>query len=303
MSANKVNMRLSGYAQGIAGDLTRALAKFIAPWVPTGGSHGQYKKFDNKNAFQTYDTSRALGGESRSIEFASTDPFFNCKPQGLKILIDDAERAQAGDNDQLLEESKIKTLVSAATLSHESKVFAKALASLTAVSGKGIWSNTATDPVKEINDQMQAISDETGIMPNKIVFGLSAWAVFIDHPLIKARQPGAQLVAMTTGMASAMFLNPAVKIEIGLLSRDTKKFGAAKTMSNIVGGEVILFHGEDSPSLYDASFMKTFATRGGGVDNVTQRRDDNKHSDVFEVNWSEEIVDTSPALARRLTLS
>jgi hypothetical protein len=303
MSAPQVNMRLTGYAQGIAGDLTKALARFIAPWVPTGGAHGQFKKFDDKNAFQIHDTARAMGGESKEIAFESTDPYFNCKPQGLKISIDDHERDLAGDNDQLLEQAKVKVLVSAATLSHENKVFTKALSSLTPVAGKGVWSNADVDPVKQINEQIQAIADETGIMPNKIVFGLSAWAVFIDHPKIKERQPGAALVAMTTGMASAMLLNPGIKIEIGILSKDTKKFGAAKTMSNIVGGEVIIFYGEDSPSQYDASFMKTFSTTGKGVDVVKQWRSEAKHSDVYEVNWSEEIQDTAPALGRRISLS
>jgi hypothetical protein len=299
----QVNMRLTNYAHGISQDLTRALATFIAPWVPTGGAHGQYKKFSDKNAFQVYDTARAMGGESRTIEFADSDPYFNCTPQGLKIGIDDHERRLAGDNDRLLEEAKVKTLISASTLSHEHKVVSTALNALTPVVGKGVWSNSAVDPVKQLNEQIQAIVDETGIMPNRMVFGLSAWAVFIEHALVKARQPGAELIAMTTDKMRPMLLNPAIDVRVGVLSRDSKKFGADKSATNIVGAEVLLFYGDNSPSLYDPSFMKTFATRGGGVDAVKSWRDNNKHSDMYEVEWSEDIEVVSTALARRISLS
>jgi hypothetical protein len=299
----QTNMRLTNYAQGISQDLSRKLADFIAPRVPTGGSYGQFKKFSDKNAFQVYDTARAMGGEARTIEFADSDPYYNCTPQALKIGIDDAERKRAGDNDRLLEEAKVKTLVSAATLSHEAKVFAKVFASLTAVAGKGVWSNAAVDPVAQLNEQIKAISDETGIMPNRIVFGLSAWAVFIDHTLVKARQPGAELIAMTTDKMKPMLLNPSMQIEIGVLSKDSKKFGADKSATNIVGGEVIIFYGQDNPSLYDPSAFKTFETVGGGVDSVKQYRDNSRSSDMYQVDWSEDIQDVAPTLARRITLS
>jgi hypothetical protein len=303
MATSQVNTRLTNYAQGISQDLRRKLADFIAPRVATGGSYGQYKKFSDKNAFQVYDTARATSGEARTIEFGDSDPYFNCMPQALKIGIDDAERKRAGDNDRLLEEAKVKTLVSASTLSHEYKVFAKVFASLTAVAGKGVWSNQAVDPVAQLNEQIKAISDDTGIMPNRIVFGLSAWAVFIDHTLVKARQPGAELIAMTTDKMKPMLLNPSMEIEVGVLSRDTKKFGADKSAQNIVGGEVLIFFGQDSPSLYDPSAFKTFETVGGGVDSVRSWRDDNRSSDMYQVDWSEDIQDVAPTLARRITLS
>jgi len=296
-------MRLTGYAQGIAQDLARALAQFIAPTVSTGGAHGQFKKFDDRNAFQIYETDRALGGESKTIEFADSDPFFNCTPQGLKIPIDDHERKLAGDNDKLLEESKVKTLVSASTLSHENKVFSKVFDSLAAVGGKGVWSNAEVDPVEELDEQIQAISDETGMMPNRMVMGLSAWRVFKNHPLVKARQPGAALQALTMEQACSLLLNPQIVMKVGVLSKNTKKFGAAAQKVNIVGGEVILFYGEDSPSLYDPSAFKTFSTVDGGVDAVKSWRDNNRHSDMYEVGWSEDIQEVSALLARRLTLS
>lgn len=64
-SAATVNRTLTNYTQGFAQDASSKLAEFIAPTVPTGIAHGQYKKFSDKNDFQVYDTSRALGGSRK----------------------------------------------------------------------------------------------------------------------------------------------------------------------------------------------------------------------------------------------
>ena len=60
-------------------------------------------------------------------------------------------------------------------------------------------------------------------------------------------------------------MNPSIEIRGGVLSKDTAKFGAAKNATNIIGAEVFLFIGQDNPSEYDPTFMKTFVTRLGDV--------------------------------------
>jgi hypothetical protein len=302
-SAATKNVHLSNYAFGIAQDLRSALAHFIAPQVPTGASAGQFKKFDDKNAFQVYETLRALGGPNKRIQFAATDPFFNCKPRGLEIAIDDHEREKAGDHQQQLEEAKTKTLVSTTTLSHENDVLTKVLADVAAVGGKGVWSDADIDPVDELDEQIEAIATATGMMPNRIVFGLGAWRVFRNHAKVKARQPGADLIGITTEQAARMTLNPGLDVRVGMLSKDTKKFGAAKNAVNLVGAEVLLFFGQDNPTQYDPSFAKTFTPVAGAVDAVMQYRDEGNNSDVFKTNWSDDIQVVSTALARRITLS
>ncbi|WP_395735229.1 major capsid protein, partial [Prosthecobacter sp.] len=247
-SAATRNNHLSNYAFGIAQDLTSALARFFSPLVATGTSSGQYKKFDDKNAFQVYDTLRAIGGENRLIEFAASDPHFNCQPRGLAIGIDDAERNKAGPEGQTqLEEAKVKTLVSTTVLSDEKTVFDAVLNGVSPAAGKGNWSSDDVDPVDEIDALIEKIATATGLMPNRAVFGLGAWRVFRNHPKVKARQPGATLIGVTTQDAARMVLNPGIDIRVGLLSRDTKKFGAAANKVNLIGGQVVLFYNQDNP--------------------------------------------------------
>lgn len=303
-SAARRNVSLTNYASGISQDRSKSLANFIAPIVGVGGASGQYKKYNSKNDFQVVDTSRAIGGARKRIEFAATDPFFNCLPQGLETSIDDHERRLAGeDGGTKLEESRIKNLVGAALTSHEKKVFDIIKGAKAATAGIGVWSNAEIDPVAEIDAQILAIATETGIIPNRIIFGIGAWQIFRNHALVKSRQPGAEVVGVTGDQAMRMMLNPEMEFRIGIISADSTKFGAGKSATNIVGGEVFVFYSSRDPDQMDASFAKTFATNDSMIDAVREYREENASSDVFYVDWTEDIQVVAPECARRITLS
>jgi hypothetical protein len=297
------NPTLTHYAQGLAQDLSSAIADFVAPLVEVPAGLGRYKQFDEKNAFQIYNTERALGGPATRIQFAATDPAFDCRPQALEAGIDDAEYDAAGeDNSQRLDESRVRTLLSSATLAHEDKVI-QAAKTVAAVGGKGVWSNASIDPIAEIDEQIEALATACGMMPNRIVFGLGAWRVARNHPKVINRMPSNAAVGVMIQQFAAMLMNPNMEIRVGVMSKDTSKFGAAKNAANIVGAEVFLFIGQDKPSEYDPTFMKTFMTRMGGVDAVRTYRDESTRSTVHAVDWSEDVKVTGLAAVKRLTIS
>jgi hypothetical protein len=303
-SASTVNQTLTNYAHGVSQDMASALAEFIAPTVPVSGTNGQFKKFSDKNAFQVYDTSRAVGGSRKRIKFDADDPYYNAKPQGLEIPIDDHEEKASGTGDPLkLRQAKTKTLVSTGVNSHEAKVFSALESSVSAVAGKGVWSTETVDPVSQLDEQIEAIATATGRMPNRIVFGLGAWRVFRDHPLVKARQPGAELISVNEKKAASMMLNPEMEIRVGLLSKDTSKFGAGKNAVNIVGAKVYIFYAETNPTEYDPSFMKTFMPDGDAVESVREYRDEQAVSDILALDWAEDIQVVAEDLCRRIDIS
>lgn len=304
MSANVVNQTLTNYARGFAQDKASALAEFIAPTVAVGTATGKYKSFNDKNAFQVVDTSRAVGGEAKRLEFQSSDPSFNCSAQALEIAIDDQERDEAGEGDPIgLEKAKTETLITSATISHENKVFAAIKAGVSAVGSRGNWSSDSVDPIKELDEQIQAIADATGMLPNGLVLGIGAWRMLRDNAKVLARQPGSANIGITLAQLGAMLLNPSVEIRVGVLSKDTAKTGAAASKSNIVGDEAFLFIRSASPTLYDPSFAKTFRTRRGGVDAVYTYRAPRNRSDILAVDWSEDIQVVSTLGAKRLSIT
>ena len=303
-TTSSLNPTLTNYAQGVAQDRRSALADFLAPIVTVSASIGQYKRFDSKKAFMVYDTARAIAGPATRIKFAADDPTYNCKPQALEIGIDDAERAAAGDSDPLgLEQAKLDTLISNAVIAREVKVCAAIDAALTAAAGKGKWSEAGNDPVAELDALIQEIAFATGTMPNAIAFGLGAWQIFRNHPKVIARQPGAALIGLTTGQASQMLLNPGMEIRVGVLSKDSAKWGNTKNAVNIVGLKVYVFLRSVSPTQYDPSLAKTFTVGAGQVAGVREYRDESARSDIFAMDWSEATEVVSTESGRKLDIT
>lgn len=300
MSSTKYNVTLTNYARGLAQDISATLANFLAPEVVVPAATGQYKSFDDKNTFQVIDTSRAVGGPAKRLEFAASDPTYNCLPQALEIAIDDHERDEAGQNDPLrLEEAKTQTLVSSAVTSHEAKVFA----ALTALAAATNITLASDDPIANIDEQIEALATDTGRMPNRLVIGLPLWNKLRNNAKVIARFPGAASVGVSMAQFSSLLLNPSIDIRVGILAKDTAKLGAAKANVNIIGQQLVVFHANASPTLYDPSFMKTFRLRRGGVDVVRTYRDDSARSDILAVDWSEDIRVTSSVCARKVTAS
>ena len=300
MSSSKYNVTLTNYARGLAQDISATLANFLAPEVVVPAATGQYKSFDDKNTFQVIDTSRAVGGPAKRLEFAASDPTYNCLPQALEIAIDDHERDEAGQNDPLrLEEAKTQTLVSSAVTSHEAKVFA----ALTALAAATNITLASDDPIAKIDEQIEALATDTGRMPNRLVIGLPLWNKLRNNAKVIARFPGAASVGVSMAQFSSLLLNPSIDIRVGILAKDTAKLGAAKANVNIIGQQLVVFHANASPTLYDPSFMKTFRLRRGGVDVVRTYRDDSARSDILAVDWSEDIRVTSSVCARKVTAS
>lgn len=73
---------------------------------------------------------------------------------------------------------------------------------------------------------------------------------------------------MNYAQFAGMLANPNIEVRVGILSRDTAKFGKDKAASNIFGAKVLIFIGSDSPTIYDPSFAKTFATNRTSIDQV-----------------------------------
>lgn len=298
------NETLTNFARGISQESASQLANFIAPPVVTGVASGQFKSFNDKNAFQVYDTARAVGGKARRILFDSTDAFFNCSPNALEITIDKHERDQAGADQTMLEQAKTKTLVASAVLAHEKKVFDAVISATSAASGLGVWSGSTStvDPISELDSVILGIAQDTGMMPNRMVIGLSAFSILRHNPAVKARLAGSALVSPTAAQIAAMLLNPSIEIQIGTMAYDTAKLGKTKNTANVVGANVFIFTGNGSPTAYDPSFAKTFTTSSGNIFEVQMYQEDPR-TDVIAVDWSEDLRITSAVSGARIAVT
>lgn len=300
------NPTLTNYASGVVNDLASAVADFIAPKVQVPATIGQYKAYDNKNAFQTYDTDRGVGGTARRIFMDVSEPTYNCLPQALEITIDDSERDAAGPSDPLvLEQAKVKTLVQSSVLSHEKKVWTK-LDAISADASHSDWGAAGT-PIKDIDSQIVAVAKETGMMPNAIVFGVEAWTLFRNNSKVIERQPGAALIGLGVDQAAGFFVNPGVEIRVSTMAYDTLKrtTDSSRTQSFFAnaGRDIYIFLRSPNPTIYDPSAFKTFTGGRGGVTAVRNYRDESARSDVYAVDWSVDVQTTSSICIKKLTVT
>ena len=309
-SEASVNPTLTNYASGVLNDLQSATADFLAPQVQVPATIGQYKAYDDKNAFQVHDTSRGVGGPARRIFMDVTEPTYNCLPQALEITIDDSERDAAGTINPLdLEQAKVKTLVQSSVLSHERHVITTVNAAVTAdgttVGGgvMGTWSAATTDPVVQMDYLIEGIAKSTGQLPNAILMGMTAWRRFRNNAKVIEKQPGAALIGLNQGQASAMLINPSTEMRLSTMAYDTTKEGTTRSQAFVNGDDVYIFVRSASPTIYDPSALKTFAGGRGGVSAVREYRDESSRSDIYAVDWSRDVKVTSAISIERITTS
>jgi hypothetical protein len=281
--------KLTTYAAGLAAKRDQGIADFVFPRVQTGVATGKFRRYSGKNAFQIYDTLRALGSAAARVKMEADDPYFHCQPNALAIAIDDFEREEAGTAPEAsarLEEAKIATLVSTASIARELRALDK-INTITPEADKGGWSSATADPIAELDAVINGILSACGVVPNRIALGLSAWTVLRNHPKVVSRVSG--ISAGVSIEAFRAMLSVPLEIRVGSLGRDTAKFGKDKKIAQIVGAKALIFCGEEYPSTFDPSFGKTFTTAASNVDSVRFFRDESATSDIYQLNWSEDI--------------
>jgi len=298
---------LTTYAHGVQQDeqAARNLIRALAPVVPTGGTTGRFNKFDDSQAFKAYtNANRAVGGQSNAITFLSDTADYNVKPYGLRISVDEFERRQAGGQMDLLEQAKVRTLTINCILSHLSAVVTKITAGVSAVANKGNWTNANTDPIAELDGQIEAMWNATGIVPNKLFLDFGAWLKLRNNPKVQARFPGSDVAVLNPERLSALL---AVPVQVTVVTSSILTGGGlgnpAATKAGALGaGVALLAHNSDSPTQYDPSFCKTFAESANLFTEVYSYREE-PHLDWYENNWAADVQVVSSALARRLAVS
>lgn len=298
-SSATINQTLTNFASSIAPSMQSALANFIAPSVPVGMTDGQFKQYSSRDAFQLYQTRRALGGKANRIEFNADDPVFSCRPHALEVTIDDEERRKAGSAELGLEQGKIRMLQSNITLAHEVDVFTK-VAAITAVAGAGVWKDPNVSPIEELDAIIEQGALDTGLMFNSLVMGLSVWRVLRNHPKVLKMFPGAQRIGVTKEQFASLLLNPSIRIEIGAMSVDSSKLPKAADKSFVAGDNAFLFHRSEVPTQEDPSFAKTFMVEELGFAKIREYRDESSRSDVYASDWSRDIRVVAEICGKRI---
>ena len=306
-SSATINYTLTNFAQGHAQSMKSVLAEFLCPTVQPPGATGKFKKFDDRNSFQTYNTERALGGDAARIVFGATDGTYNCEPQSLETTVDNHERDLAGNDplaQALLDQGKVQALVNGTVLSHDKKIIDFVVANTTAVAARGNWSNADIDPVEQLDEQLKNLANTVGNVEFlKLALGISSWYTLRNHPKVKARCSGVQVSGISLDQLKGMLMFP-VDIRLGVLLGASNKIGQSTvTKTNLIGDNVILTMSSPSPTVYDPSGFKCLSMGTGNITAVRTYRPPGDRYDVHAIDWSEALVQSSSIATIRLAIT
>jgi len=286
----KDHVQLLTFSQGVVADWERTnnIAPWIAPEVVVGGGIFHYKDYGKGNAFTRQDMRRAIGGPAKQLALAVTDLSDLNREYALETFIDDQEREYNPVDIGVLEERKISDLVNTA-MNNNLYLALDLMRTLTptALGTGGAWSNTANDPVNDINIACKNIADNYGILPNRIYFDSGAWLKYINNPLVRGRFQGVLIQAVTPANAATMWNIPLdCRVNQGAL------YEGINNASNCT-----IFFCQDGPSQYDTSFMKSFVNVAGRFTRVVSWRDEQTSSDKYKLSWYQNIKMTGQVTA------
>ena len=312
-----LNYQLTDFAVGHMNDLSSSLslAERLCPTVRVTGTHGQFKRFDDSNSFQVYNTARALGSDPTCIVFGADDMYYNAKPNALEVKVDEEERRMAGADSavaqQLLDQGKIKALLNATALSSAKKRVDYVISKTTPVKDRGNFSNPAIDPLDQIDEQIDALLADcgsTGLLAlPKVTMDLTSWRIIRSHPLIKKRLVGVQVTEITQEQFKAMFVVPVdlvVASVVFLPSKPGQQAAAEKTgKQRLLSGDILIHIDSPEPTIYDPSAFKAFTLGDNMITGVRSYMAPNGLYGGHLVDWSEDLQQTSTLAMRRLHVS
>jgi hypothetical protein len=243
------NQPLTDYSQGWRdpANLEEEI-EFVAPLVEVPRRFS-WRKFGEKNDFLTEsDDARAIGGDFKRVKVDSELTDSRTINRGLTIFVDldevgDLPGWEERYTGYLLRRSVRNDLITAIGL----------LSANASNTGK-TW-DTQADPDADLLDLIDAAGDDTGINPNRIFMGGSAWAKRVKS--FRAQDnAGARASAMSKPDEVAAWLG----IEQLHVSR-TRYQSTASAKSKIEGALVVAFEAASGQIVDDPANIKRFASR------------------------------------------
>lgn len=313
-SSAALNYQLTNFAVGKWNDMqaqdAQNLSRRLCPVVNVPGLTGQYKEFNDINAFQVYNTARATGTNPTRMEFKAADQYYNAKANALEITIDETEYNQVGGNAggvgaQLLREGKVSALVAASARSDAYDTVQYVLANTTAVADRGNWSSTDIDPIDQLDEQLDALSLAVGSKEGiKIDMDVSAWRALRSNPKVKARVNPNQPTPITLEQLNANLLFPVSLNVANIVYHSTKLGQTTQTKARLLSAVCLLHFSVENPSIYDPSAFKRFSMgMGSPISGVRSYTSENGLWEGHFVDWSVDRKQTSSVAIKRLAIT
>ena len=298
ISANENRFSAGNYSEALTAftvgwvdpENTAKILDFIAPPIPVGRRF-EFKKSDNAQAFYSEsDDVRAIGAEFKRVSYAGESVNEKTINKGLTIRVDHDE--VSGDDWQ---ERYVQMLMQR-LLRNELRRAVKALETIAASDNSAKSWNAGANPDADIRNMLMLAADQSGVRPNRLLFGESAWDLRMTS--LESQNSGVAFrgAARAKDELAGKFMLDGCEV---LSSRYQS---APATKSKILADAVFAFFAQNTLSKDEPSNLKRFytPTEEGGAFRV-YCDEHAKYTDITVEHYSS-IVATSALGVRKLTV-
>lgn len=285
---------LTNYAVGWKDSANiEATLDFLFPPVQ-GPRRFEFKKADNSEAFYSEtDDVRSIGADFKRVEYKGTSVLEKTLNKGLTIRVDLDQVAALPNWRELYTARLLQRL-----LRNELRR-AITLASGSATNTAKTWDTSAgKDPDQDVLTDLIAAVDDSGVRPNRILYGDVAW----NKRLISHR---AQTSAGGYGSAALTLAELAGFLGVEKIQVSRERYQTTPTAKSKVVPDIVLeFYAEDGVTPDDPTNTKRFWTpvEGGGKYRVYEQPVSSKLIDLSIEHYSNCVI-TSTVGLRKLTIS
>lgn len=254
----------------------------------------EFKKTDNAEAFYSEtDDVRAIGADFKRVEFTGTTVNEKTLNKGLSVVVDLDNVADQGN----WREQKA-AMLKQRILRNEFRR-AITLASASATNTAKTWDTTVgKDPDFDVLTDLIAASDESGIRPNRVLYGDVAWNKRSLSHRAQNSAGGYASASLTPEQLAGVLGVDGVKV-----SRE-RYTTAPTTKAKVVPDIVLEFYAQDGVGEDDPSHFKRFwsPVEGGGMFRVYEQQLTSKLY-IITVEHYSQLVAAHTKGVRKLTIS
>ncbi len=266
---------------------------FLFPPVQAGRRF-EFKKADNAEAFYSEtDDQRAMGADFKRVEYKGTTQLDKTYNKGLTIRVD-LDQVDGMPNWREVFTSRLLQRLLRSELRRAITAFSGA-----ATNTAKTWDTSAgKDPDQDVLTDLIAAVDDSGVRPNRLLYGDVAWNKRLIAHRAQASSGGYASAGLTPRELSGFLGVDGVRI-----SRERYQ-STASGKSKVCPDIVLEFFAEDGLGPDDPSHGKRFwsAVEGGGKYRIYEQAVSAKMIDLTVEHYSNCVV-TSTVGLRKLTIS
>lgn len=283
---------------------TKYIADRVFPRVPVQKQSDLYATYSRADFLRDEMHVRQAGSRANRIGYRTGTDSYLAKEWAAEHPIDDQVRANASAP-YMPEEDAVKFLTQKMLLKREKEFitnfFSTALwtgssdgSDVQGGSDFTQWSNAASTPIEDINDEMIRVETRSGLLPNTLVVNRQVWFDLKNHPDIVDRIKHTSSEAVTTDLVARLM--GIDKVLVSAAVENTAPEGVAHSGAYLAGDKALLAYTTPSAGLMQPTAGYTFVWTGliGSAEGqvIENYRDDPAVSDIIRIRgaWAQKVV-------------